>query len=499
MAVTDAQFSEWLSDGRNRRVLLAEISAHDGANQITLYMSNTGFVSAPADTPANTAYPSIISGVPEFSADRSGSQNWGTLDIRNSGAFDAWLQYGFGGQQILLGLGDPSWPRSDFRFVTLALSKQGIEAPDNNHLRFYFYDAGGEIDAPVQTNILTNGDPIPLCYGTVFNCEPAYLGEDASGALYQVHDGAIDSITVRSGGLAATGVTATLSAGTFWINPAPTGRVTCDVVNTSTASTLADVVGEIITGQMGLTGRLDTASFSAFDAAMPYPVGLYIKERANAREVINALLAPLSAYCTASITGNFRLWLATAPLAIDTAVETIDYRGYIARHGLSLSSSETPISAIRMGYQRNHSTQDKDALFGAVPADDRELYSREYSIHEASQTLAKFPYALEYPDGIRGTAIVSIADAETEAARVLAEHEKNLQLFSINAFADAINIKLGDVIEVIHPRFGFDNGRKGRIVGLRWNPTRRRCTIDIIGEVVEQANIFTEEFSTEFS
>ncbi|MCP4698651.1 MAG: hypothetical protein GY862_17635 [Gammaproteobacteria bacterium] len=253
-------------------------------------MASRSFVSQPGDTPDNMPYPALVRGVPEFSADISKSQNWGALDIRNTGTLDAWLEYGWGGREIRLGLGGPSWPLSDFRFVSLRAAKLGMTAPNKNTLQLFFHDAGTDIDAPIQTSLLENGDPVPLCYGTCFNLEPAFLGEDINGAHYQAHDGAVDSITVRSGGLSVSGVSLDLENGKLTIDPPPTGRVTCDVVN-SGYSTAADIIEEIITGPLGLpAGRINSANFAAFNTAAPYGLGVYVKKRTNSRKLIRDII-----------------------------------------------------------------------------------------------------------------------------------------------------------------------------------------------------------------
>jgi hypothetical protein len=481
MAISDAQFIEWMQDGRNKRTLLAEIKYYDTSEK-TYYASNRGFVSKPGDSPSNIAYLAKIKGIPVLSADVSKPQNWGVLEISNTSDLDPFLDYGYGGREIRLGLGDPSWNLSDFRFISSRTTRQGISIKDKNSVQLYFHDAMEDLNVPVQTNLLADNNPIPLCYGECFNIEPAFINEDGSGAHYQVHGGAVTSITVRSGGLAAAGVTTDLPNGKFLINPAPTGRVTCDVVN-NTYSKAADIVEEIITGRVGLaSGRINSTSFSDFNTDVPYGLGVYIKQRANARKVIQDIMASVGGVCSVDIAGNFFLWLDVLPDGGDTSIFDIHYRGGIARNGISIAEIRPPLKSIRLGYQKNFTPQDADGLFGGVSTTNRELYSKEWSVSEDNQTLTKYKEALEYPvganeQGVTGSYIVSQADADTESARRLAERTVPTKTYAINAFADPVLATLGDVVTIYHPRFGFSSGKKGRIVGFNnWQPTRRRCT-----------------------
>lgn len=475
MSITDSEYLAWLTDQRSERALLVEIEYKDNVSEQTAYMATRAYVSHPGDTISNQDYPAIIKSVPVFSGRRGSGLNWGSIDIVNNGDLDVWLEYAFDNRSVTIALGDPSWSRDDFRELELKTTKQGLIAPDKSTLRLFFYDASGDLDKPVQSSLLDDGKPIPLCYGDCFNITPAFLGEDASGAHYQVHDGSVDSITVRSGGASVAGVTTDVTNGKFSINPAPTSGITCDVVN-STYSTAAEIIEEIITGPLGISAaRINSTSFAAF---REYGLGVYVKDRVNAAQLIDGIAASAGGYFDADIAGLFFLWTDDIPDASDAADAEIDYRGFIQEDGFSLAAVSPAISKIRIQYQKNYTHQDASGLFTSVSTANRDLYSGNGQFEELDQTI-DYSGALEYPEPSESY-IVSSLDASSEASRKLAQFAIPQKEFQVVSYYDPAVITLGDVIKITHPRFGFSVGVNARIIGIEWTPTQRMCKYTVV-------------------
>ncbi|WP_177428321.1 hypothetical protein, partial [Candidatus Venteria ishoeyi] len=83
-----------------------------------------------------------------------------------------------------------------------------------------------------------------------------------------------------------------------------------------------------------------------------------------------------------------------------------------------------------------------------------------------------------------GTYIITSTDARAENSRKLSQFSKPQKIFTVSAFFDPATVTLGDVIKLIHPRYGFDIGINCRIVGIKWTPTERLCVFDVVGEGV---------------
>jgi hypothetical protein len=55
-----------------------------------------------------------------------------------------------------------------------------------------------------------------------------------------------------------------------------------------------------------------------------------------------------------------------------------------------------------------------------------------------------------------------------------------LKTYTFTAFIDPV-LKLGDVIKVYHPRYGFATGGLLRVIGYQWQPLDQKLIIEAIG------------------
>ncbi len=117
-----APFLVWLAEP-HQRCLIAEVAVKVSGSEITRYLSTTGYVSAPADTPANQLYTGRISGGVQFTRrldlqGAGGSISYGDIELDNEdGALDGWLNDIWAGRTINVYLGQPDWPKSSFELV----------------------------------------------------------------------------------------------------------------------------------------------------------------------------------------------------------------------------------------------------------------------------------------------------------------------------------------------------------------------------------------------
>jgi hypothetical protein len=176
VSISDAQYAEWLRSSGHRRCILAEAKVYAGGAEITRYISNLGYVTAPGDTPANTYYKEILLGAPRVSSGIDQAMSIGEIVLYNAdGSLDGWLSDGWDGRDIVLLIGNPAWPRADFRpWLTGVIDH--ISAPSLDTLALSLRDKKERLNAPVQTDLYATGSatgqPKPLAYGYLKNCEP---------------------------------------------------------------------------------------------------------------------------------------------------------------------------------------------------------------------------------------------------------------------------------------------------------------------------------------
>lgn len=237
MTISDAQFNAWLKSTAEIRCVLVEADVKLAAGGTsTRYLSNRAYVTGSTDTPANTSYLSRIGGGIKFtksvSVDGSVSLSFGDIELLNTdGALDTWLDDYWPGRSIRVYLGDPTWPRADFRLMFSGITT-GIDCRARNRVNIKISDTLQRLNYPVSEVKLGGAgsladDLAPLCFGECHNITPKLV--DAVNNEYQVHQGGIESIIeVRDNGVPVS-FTPYLSTGKFRLAAAPFGAVTCSV------------------------------------------------------------------------------------------------------------------------------------------------------------------------------------------------------------------------------------------------------------------------------
>jgi hypothetical protein len=227
MAITDAQYAEWLKKEDAQRVLLVEAKYYDSGEQ-TAYLASMPFCSKPTDTPANTEYQDVVIDIPKFSCALGDAlqgytvPSWGDIIIDNSEfSRDAWLGYGWDGRAVSVLFGDQTWPRAWFKSVMTG-TISGISVPNANQVKMSIKDNQWALNTPIQNRLI--GDPT-LVSGTTYKvCEDAVTSIDAvydNGVLLNPSDYTTSPATTPA---------------TFTLDAAAVGRVTAEYTGGATAS-----------------------------------------------------------------------------------------------------------------------------------------------------------------------------------------------------------------------------------------------------------------------
>lgn len=211
--LVNADFTAWL-DAVNERRVIAELS-HLGfdpttspyTSTVTKYIANGGYTSKPWDSPANQHYDGWISRIPTFRQEMGialsgeAGAGFGNLIVSNpkaaatgAGARDDWLRMKWKREHARLWIGDPTWPKHDFRPWLLGYLGQP-SAQDPGQISFPISDLSTLLNDPLQRNLIATGGSAnkykPIALG-----RPGWVEAVQIGPLeYQVHDGSISPTT----------------------------------------------------------------------------------------------------------------------------------------------------------------------------------------------------------------------------------------------------------------------------------------------------------------
>ena len=476
MSVSDAEYQAWLKDDNQERAVLVEAKYYDTSEKVR-YMATHSFVSKPTDTPANIVYDDLIVSVPTIQSQVGMAFGVGDIDLVNDGSLDVWLNDAWDGRGLSLLIGDPTWARDDFRQIA-SLVTESFEVVNNNKMRLRVRDKREKLNINTQNNYYTSGEafgkPIPLTVGQVFNLTPVLI--NASTHQYQVHDGQINAITdVRDNGVSVS-FTANLTTGTFVLSSQPSGVITCDVQGAKPSGTYhtktADIVEYLSKREALVTADIDAASIASFNTTVPYAVGFYIASRQNLISVIDKLMNSVGAYWLFNRAGKMVLWqlnnLTNSPSAYFDSDDVLD-------NTFKFVSSNLPYARAAIGYHKNFTRQTN--LAGSVNEANRNLYQGDNLISTAdnSSIITAHPLAVK-PEPL-DTLITTLTNANTESARVLALNNAVRFVYEATFSTGPFEIKLGDEISVIYPRFGFENGKNVIVVGLDEQPSSNKIKV----------------------
>ncbi len=489
--MTDALFLAWLRQPSSIRCVLVEAVASIAGVETTLYLSSLPYVTGGADTPAHTAYlPCISDGVAfggSLSLDGTASMSVGDIAIGNdSGERDAWLTYVWANRQVRAWVGDPRWPRADFRLVFDGLVAD-LSSSDRTTLTLVLVDKLKRLDRPISETLLggssVNKDKlIPLTFGEVFNVEP--LLTNAATLEYQVHGGAVeDIIEVRDNGAPRT-ITKALSTGKFTLNAARVGQITASVQGDKPGTysdTIAALVQRLATAYGPANtrlsaGDLDSAQLTAFAGACPQRVGLAVTERTNVLVACQQLAASVGAQVVMTSTGLLRLVrLALPATGTPTAIGESDFE----LGSLRISQRVSVRAAVKLAYCRNWTVQ-ASGLATGLPDAALENFGAEWFYTTASDAAVASAYRLDTEPVPEETLLITQADADAEAARRLALWKTPRHIYTARCFSHLMLLELGDAVTLTSNRFGLAGGVTGLVVSIQRDWIAGRIDVGVL-------------------
>lgn len=493
--MTDAEFLAWLNSPTAISIVLIEVSPLIAGVETTLYLSTHAYVTGASDTPANTAYSSVVNASPRFTERLSltgqGGLSGGDVEIDNpNGERDTWLNYVWTNRPIKAWVGDPRWPRSDFRLVCDGVAAN-LDSKASDKLNILLRDNLQRLNTPVSEEKLggttPNKDMVrPLLFGECSNVTPLLI--DPVNLVYQIHNGPVESIfEVRDNGQPIT-VTVNAAAGTFSLTGSPVGAITVsaqgDKPSGVYSNTISKLIQRIVTGygkagDAFTTADLDTANLAAFDTACPQPVGVYLQNRENVLTTINALASSVGAQAVMSRTGKLRLFQIALPASgTPTLITEAHVYAPNGRSSLAISSRPPVVAAVKLGYCQNWTVQ--SGLLTSIPAQHKDLFALDWLTATASDSSVKATYRLNSDPVQFNTCLLRNSDAQAEASRQLNLWKVPRTVFKFTGTAPLLLLELGGAVTLRHHRFNLAAGVSGMVVSLTPDWLTRRVEVEVL-------------------
>ena len=475
MAISDAQFTAWLSDTSAARCILVEAVARVSGVETTRYLSTHGYF----DDATNTSYEPIVVGnsvriIERLSLDGESTLNFGDIEVHNlDGQLDSWLDDIWANRSISAYVGDITWDRSDFRPIFVGVTED-IDSKDNTTLNIKIRDKLARLNTPVTEQTLggstaNKNELLPLCFGECHNVSP--LLADPATLDYRVNDRQIERIIeVRSNGVPAS-TTNTLSSGKFVPDVNPQGtKITASVQGDKHGSTWLRTTKEIIEhlvtefGEVNNrfdSGDLDSSNLSAFDAANQQTIGVYLSRRENVKQLCDEIAAGVGAQMVMSRNGLLQLHKIDLPPS-GTPVEIT--AADIVKDSLSIAERVPVVAAVKIAYAKNWTVQ--DSLDTGIPQEHKDLFSKEWLTTTSEDATTKANYRLDAEPPQIDTFLLTESDASAEATRRLNLFKTQRHIISFSATPRLIELQLGDAVTITHQRFGLSGGKTGMVVGM---------------------------------
>lgn len=324
--------TDWLKRSNAEKILLVEI---DPAGS-PVYLSDTAYITEPADSPANQPYLSVIAknGIPRLT--RKIQNLWGGASMSSWGNVSLATQFINGVDLAALNLRNKevsvllTGPRLNvLRADATQILKGVIGQKDGNadgglnieirddQSRFddielppNRYDGTESASFPAANIGLSK----PLCLGQCANV-PAIL-IDKANLIYQVSDGgvaAINAVTAVYDNGISVAFTADLAAGTVTLSAAPAGVVTADVQGVVESSVWLSSTTQIIDWLARVYGGLVSADIDI--TGLPgETVGIYLNNSIVLSDIITPLMQGLIGWWGFTRNGVLRARLTAEPV-----------------------------------------------------------------------------------------------------------------------------------------------------------------------------------------
>lgn len=412
-----------LYNAKNVNFFVLELNTYKQGTITPLRISDLGYRTRRDDPGGVLIYPGLLDQA--FELDRrvsleltgTGQSTFGTVRIINVGQqYDAFsIRRNTNSRRMTLRFGqkifdaargiyiDPPYTSLSTIFTGIVgswlVGEKTIELPikdtlflADRPLQIRFYTGVGFIEGPVSFK----GQPKPLCRGgtqtaPIQNMQPRLVDPvyniwqwtDGPGVLVKLYENNAAVFTNAGDILDANDFYSTPTppgsyrscnaAGLFQLGSTAVGTISANVTGTcggQAISTAAALIQVILINDLQIpVDQIDTASFSAADAAYPYTVGFHYDGSESASVVLSRLAASIGGRLLTSRNGKIGIFVPPRVQTGAVPVITFDDTNVISVEPIALPASlDPPPYRWRVSYQRNFTVQTSGYNPSATPA-----------------------------------------------------------------------------------------------------------------------------------
>lgn len=304
---------------------------------------------------------------------------------------------------------------------------------------------------------------------------------DAAGSIVTMYENGKAVFTVGANvadlwtGTTAAGAYRTDSArGLFQLGSPRAGRITLDghasFPVAGAVTTAAAIARYILAEDMALpAGTIDTASFTALNAAYPYTAGWFWPGTGGdtGASAAGLLLASIGARLIPTRGGQLRGLALRAPGAGTVATAAYTTARIVEARRASLPDTMAPPPArVRLSWGRQHTVLSDSELNATLTDAQRQAKATQ----DQTISAASAPIALAWRRPSDPPPIVTALLDATQAASLLVDlaafyaAERNLYGVEL-PLAIGVRHDLGDVLQITYPLDGLTGGKVGTVVG----------------------------------
>jgi len=511
-------------------IYLVEITAYDSAisaTRVLRYASGLGKMTRPTETPANAWFePRLMQPISfkrtMFATARvTGGATVGAGEIvlnNTDQGLSGLRDLGIDGRDVVIRVGpqNGAYP-ADYITILTGTAEQVEVGARTATIRLR--DRLEVLKQPLQSTLYAGNNALPSgAEGTADDIKgqrkPVLLGYRAQFVpvivntallIYQVHDGAIagidgvfdsgaglspfdgdfpDLAALEAATITAGGWASCETLGLIRLGSVPAGRVTVDAYGDagSGGETAARLVERVLRHYCGIdAAQIDAASFTALNAAAPAELGEFFTGDTTRQQAIDVFLASVGGWLVPTRTGQWQIGRLTAPSGTpafafgDSAILALDSRA------TRDDGAGIPVWQVRLRGRRHAPATAADIVGIVSPARRAELL-QEWREAIATDAAVRTKHLLS-PEMAVDTAMSSLADMATEAARLLALHQVRRDFVQARVALTSANaaVDLGQVVRLVTPRLGYGAGRDFVVVGIDADGKRGRLTLDLWG------------------
>jgi hypothetical protein len=489
----------------------------------TFYLSTGSFQTSPIDTPANTAFVSRAVdpgslGLHAFSDGRTSggsSLETGEIVISNlDGRFDAWVNYSFDGQPVVIRSGEAGAYPSAFPVVHTA-TVESLEATWSQ-IVVRLKDKQLVLQQPLLTalyggtNVLPagvdglpgdlKGHARPLGFGKVLQVLPPQV--NTSKLIYEtgvcstvdaVYDGGLpltagaayaSQADMEANAPSAGQYRAWTAGGYIRLGSSVAGALTVDFsTGANAAARTAGQVLRAIALAAGLTaGEVSAADVAALDALNSAVVGTWVAgDGDTAQAAMDEVAASVGAWYGFDSVGVLRMGRLDAPSGVP-ALEIGESRAQKGLERRPPRDNGRPVWSVTVNHTKIWTVQES-GLLGAATAAMRGYLARERRASNSKDATIKTQWKLAESLQVDGL-LTQSADADAEAARLLAIYRVRRDIYDVPVSATVFinaGLRLMSVVSLRLPRFDLTSGKLMRVVGYRLELASNRVILTLWG------------------